>query len=407
MKPQRRIIAIAGAGIAGLTAALCLSHVGFRVLLFEKQAEPAQTGTGIQISPNAFHVLEGLELDRSVKAAGFSPDSIEIGLGMTGSPLTEFELGQTALNRHGAPYLVLHRVDLIQILETACQAREDIELLRGHSVCEIAEHQNGVTVMSETQGGMREDVVSAVIGADGTWSALRDFIPNAQKPKFTDKIAWRALANINTISESISRHATGLWLGSGAHLVHYPIRQSQLLNIIAITRWRGETAPKPGWLRSGKDAQRTEPFDDWAPDLRELVSSSLDWGGWPVFSVDKIGPMNHGSICLIGDAAHCMVPFGAQGGAAALEDAQLLARECENSPTDLVTAFNNYARLRKARLSSIHALSRSNGIIYHLPAPLSYCRNFAIKRISQERLQRRMDWLYGWQGAPRGRKKRG
>ncbi|MEP1206050.1 MAG: FAD-dependent oxidoreductase [Rhizobiaceae bacterium] len=401
MKRDRRLIAIAGAGIAGMTAALFLERAGFRVLLFEKAEQPASSGTGIQISPNAYKVLDELGLARSVATVGFAPESIEISSGQGGNRLTEFQLGEACLQRHGAPYTTIHRVDLAQILLTACEDREDIEIRRGAQVADLTVHANGLTLLCETKDDFSEEyVVSAVIGADGAWSTLRKFVHDSQTPEFTGHVAWRSLVDISAAGPAVSRTSTGLWLGPNAHLVHYPVRDGNLLNIIAITPWDKDYAPRRGWLQQSAADDRISAFHEWQPHLRDLVGVKADWGGWPIFASKKVGCFANGPLCLIGDAAHAMVPYGAQGGASAIEDAYVLGALCNQMRDDLEGAFKLFEQLRRPRVQKVMQLSRNNRRIYHLKSPASWARNMVMSLLPQESLQKRMDWLYGWQPTP-------
>lgn len=392
-------MAIAGAGIAGMTAALFLEKQKYRVLLFERAKRPTETGTGIQISPNAFKVLEMLGLGRSVGLVGFAPDSIEIGSGQSGKRLAEFKLGSNILKRHHAPYTVIHRVDLARILRSACEDREDIELLDGNLVTDIASHANGVTLLSEGPEGANEHVVAATIGADGAWSSLRRFVHGASKPEFTGQIAWRALVDMEQVHHTLSRKNTGLWLGANAHLVHYPIRAGSLMNVIAVTPWTKDYAPHRGWLNQSVVDDRATSFIGWQTHLRDLVNTDADWGGWPIYSVEKVTNFANGPLCLIGDAAHAMVPYGAQGGACAIEDAFVLAAQCAQNAEDLPTAFAKFEKIRKPRVEAVLKLSINNRRIYHMSRPMCWFRNLAMKMTPQKTLQARMDPIYGWDPA--------
>ncbi|MEP0940974.1 MAG: FAD-dependent oxidoreductase [Rhizobiaceae bacterium] len=397
MKRKRRIIAIAGAGIAGMTAALFLERIGFRVLLFEKAEAPASSGTGIQISPNAYRVLDELGLARSVSMVGFAPDAIDIRAGRSGRHLTRFELGQACLERHKAPYTTIHRVDLAHILQTACDDREDIEILRGLQVADLTVHANGLTLLCEREKDFSEHVVNAVIGADGAWSSLRKYVHDAEEPEFTGRIAWRVLVDIENADPAVSRTSTGLWLGQNSHLVHYPIRGGHVLNIIAITPWDKDYAPRRGWLNQTVVDDRVSAFDLWQPHLRELINTRANWGGWPIYATNKVGCFANGPLCLIGDAAHAMVPFAAQGGACAIEDAYVLASECAKSIDDLASAFQRFEKIRRPRVKKVMQLSNNNRRIYHMAPPMEWARNLVMKVTPQESMQRRMDWVYGWE----------
>ncbi len=396
MKRDSRIIAIAGGGIAGLTCALLLEKQGFRVHLLERDSKPATTGTGIQLSPNAFHILESIGLSKVLLAAGFSPDYVDIRSGITGGQLTKFQLGHDITARHDAPYIVIHRIDLSNALRNACKGRSNIEIKDGHKVTDLAAHPNGVTMMCEHEGKPVEFRSAAVVGADGVWSNLRQFVHKASKPKFTGRIAWRTVVNMDDVPEALPRNATGLWLGPNAHLVHYPLRQGSMMNIIAVTPWANNEPPPRGWLSEEDSGERTNSFQNWQPLIQALMKRNYQWGGWPLNAVPRVGRSVNGPLCLIGDAAHAMVPFGAQGGASAIEDAAVLALECARTPTDLEAAFARVEKLRKPRVRKIIELGHDNRRIYHMARPASSARDMVMQRTPQALMQKRMDWLYGW-----------
>ena len=379
-----------------MTAALFLERIGFRVLLFEKAEASASSGTGIQISPNAYRVLDELGLARSVSTVGFAPDAVDIRSGRSGRHLTRFELGEACLDRHDAPYTTIHRVDLAHILQTACEDREDIEILRGLQVADLTVHANGLTLLCERETDFSEHVVNAVIGADGAWSSMRKYVHDAEVPEFTGRVAWRVLVDIENVDPAVSRTGTGLWLGQNSHLVHYPVRGGHLLNVIAITPWDKDYAPRRGWLNQTVVDDRASAFDLWQPHLRELINARANWGGWPIYATNKVGCFANGPLCLIGDAAHAMVPFAAQGGACAIEDAYLLASECAKSLDDFATAFQRFEKIRRPRVKKIMQLSNTNRHIYHMAPPFDWARNLGMKLTPQESMQKRMDWVYGW-----------
>ena len=395
-RKSRRIIAISGGGIAGLTAALTLADAGFGVTVFEKNAEPSTAGAGIQISPNAHNVLNRLGLGRALRTAATAPNTIEIKSGVTGAHLSEFELGGEFLNKYGASYVTLHRADLLQVLLTACQNNPQISIRYGHGVADVAHHANGVTLLVSQNNRLEEEQASALIGADGVWSQLRHLVHGAPKPEFSGLVAWRSLVPMDNLSAIFSRTSTGLWLGPDAHLVHYPLRGGSVMNVVAISPSSHTEKTAKGWLTPTNFKNRDKAFQNWSPAVKHLLQVPAKWGGWPIYSIRKAGPMTNGPLCLIGDAAHPMLPFAAQGGACAIEDAEVLAQECAASPDDLPKAFAQFQKQRLGRINKVLSLSRNNQRLYHMKPPLDVFRNIAMKVAPQRSLQKRMEWLYSW-----------
>ncbi|MEE9375281.1 MAG: FAD-dependent monooxygenase [Rhizobiaceae bacterium] len=395
---KSRTIAIVGGGIGGLTSALLLERNGFRIRLFERSKKPAATGAGIQLSPNAIKILFSLGLEKPLRLASFHPRCVDIRSGITGQKLTNFHLGNEVLIRHNAPYLVLHRADLHAILRQACSKLVNIEINEGHEITDMAAHPNGVTLIAETSHSTVEFRASGVIGADGIWSTARNFVHNATQPSFDGRIAWRALIDRKEVSDLLPKDATGLWLGPNAHLVHYPVRQGNVMNIVAVTPWQKKGEPHPNdWLSNDREEERINAFDAWLPMLQSQIRLKAKWGGWPLYTTPRCGAITNGPLCLIGDAAHPLAPYSAQGGGAAIEDAAVLANACKENPANLEAAFKAYETIRRPRINKLIKLGRNNRRIYHLSSPANWARDMIMKRTPQTLMQKRMDWLYGWE----------
>ncbi len=393
----RRTIIIAGAGIAGLTAALSLAHKDFRVQVLEKRPEPAEEGAGIQISPNAYKVLANLGLGRAVQLASNAPAAIDIRSGGSGQLINSFRLGAPFRKRHGAPYLVLHRADLLSMLLKACSDEQAIDVQHGVEVTDVATHANGVTLLIKNGTAIAEIRGAAIIGADGIHSTLRQSVETQAPPRFSGHIAWRGLIPIKEVAEIFSEPVTGLWLGENAHLVHYPVRRGTMLNVVAIAPWCGKDAPVRGWIPESASDERRAPFWDWHQDIIDLLETDVDWGGWALHAVDRAACPYRQHICLIGDAAHAMLPYAAQGGASAIEDAAVLATACADSRADIAAAFMDFWQIRGKRVNRLMALTQSNRRIYHLPQRRAVLRDLALRMSPQFLLQRRLDWVYGWE----------
>lgn len=393
---QRRTFVVAGGGIGGLTAALALQAQGFHAIVLEQTDRPATQGAGIQISPNALHILDRLGVGSRVRESASIPDRITINDARSGKLINHFDLGDDFRKRYGLPYLVLHRADLLQALLAECDRGSDIQIRTDMQVQDCAQHANGITVLAQTKGRMEEIPAAALIGADGARSATRKTMRRFSSPDPTDYVAWRALLPLERVNPEIDCRNTGLWLAPNAHLVHYPLRHNRYMNIVCILKQKKNGPLKHGWMMRETNQPPLDIPDNWAAPLRDLLNNSMNWGGWPLYATQKVRHVHDGKVALVGDAAHAMLPFAAQGGASAIEDAAVLAHCCALHPDSFETAFEAYSAARLARMNKICSLARSNGSIYHLPAPLSHARNLAMYRMSQAQLHKRMDWLYAW-----------
>ena len=301
-------------------------------------------------------------------------------------------LGAEAEHRYGAPYWVIHRADLQGVLANAIEQSADVALRLGARVEDFAVHQHGVTVQVRTAQGLRDEQGIAVVGADGLWSVLRGRLGERRPARFAQRTAWRAIVPAERVSEELRQPVTGLWLGRDAHLVHYPIMAGTMLNIVAIVRddWQEE-----GWAAPGKSAELLPRFKDFAPAARTLLALPESWQKWALFDREPQRPRAQGPVTLLGDAAHPMLPFLAQGGAMAIEDAAVLAH-CLRQDEDPARAFRHYEHERARRVARVQREARRNSWRYHLSEPLGLARNAVLAALGPKRLLTRYDWLYGW-----------
>ena len=392
---KKRTIIVAGAGIAGLSAALLLANNGFRIIVLERSGNIDQAGVGIQLSPNATHILDKLGLTRQLAAAAFAPKNIIIKKGASGRVLSVFPLGDDMVDRYGAPYLVLHRADLANLLLNACDDHPDINVYFDATLEDAAMHANGITVMAMNSGKMVEYLGIALIGADGGRSNVRSRIIGSDGAVSSGDIAWRTLIPIEQVPKGISKLDTTLWMGKSGHIVSYPVRGSRHFNVVAITPQSCASHITHRTHETG-GGKLLKFFCKWDTDIIQLLGSTSHWQGWPLNQINPAGSWVRGSTVLIGDAAHAMLPYAAQGGAAAIEDAAMLAACVSKSSNDLPAAFSNYEKLRKPRATKIWQLARKNQKIYHLSGPSAGVRNIVLNNTSVESLYKRFDWLYGW-----------
>ena len=389
---RSRTIVIAGAGIGGLTAALALTRAGFRAVVLEQAARLEETGAGIQLSPNATRVLFDLGLGERLRPLAVVPEAIRIVNGASGRDIARVPLGETATQRYGAPYWVIHRADLQAVLAITIAENPGVTLRLGTHVEDFAIHPHGVTVQARDAQGQRDEQGIALIGADGLWSTLRTRLGERRGPRFAQRTAWRAVVPAARLTDEFREGVTGLWLGHDAHLVHYPIKGNREINIVAIMRddWHEE-----GWSAPGQPGELAARFAGFAPQARALIAVPDRWQKWALFDRPSGHPRTGEPVTLLGDAAHPMLPFLAQGGAMAIEDAAVLAR-CLGRDEDIAGALRTYERARRARVARAQREARRNAWRYHLAGPLGMARNIFLAAMGGEKLLRRYDWLYGW-----------
>jgi salicylate hydroxylase len=388
---RSRSIIIAGAGIGGLTAALALTRAGFRAVVLERAERLEEAGAGIQLSPNATRVLADLGLAEKLRPHVVAPEAIRITHGRSGREIVRIPLGRYAEQRYGAPYWVIHRADLQAVLATAIEQSPDVTLRLGTRVEDFAVHQHGVTVQARTAQGTRDEQGIALIGADGLWSALRTRLGERKPPRFANRTAWRAVVPA-ALRPEFREPVTGLWLGRDAHLVHYPVKAGRDVNIVAIVRddWREQ-----GWSAPGNADELARRFKDFSPALRALIAQPDRWQKWALFDRPPGVMRAQGPVTLLGDAAHPMLPFLAQGGAMAIEDAAVLA-QCLARDEDTERPLRDYEHARRRRVARLQREARRNSARYHLSGPPGMARNAVLAMMGGERLLRRYDWLYGW-----------
>jgi len=381
-------VLIAGGGIGGLAASIALGRRGIATEILERSHFTEETGAGIQLGPNATRALAALGVLGVIEPHAFRPEAISIYDGISGRKLASVPLGKHAEQSYGAPYLTLHRADLHAGLRAVAQSLAPAVLRPGFELTAV-DAQGGDVVARAVDGS--EAKGASLIGADGLWSTVRPLIMPEASLRFTGATAWRALLPRGSLPSPFDAPVIGLWLGPRAHIVHYPVRGGRDLNIVAVTEGGAELQ---GWNQTGSAETLLAGFTRWTKDSKSLLERATGWRSWSLYRLTGLRRFSEGRIALLGDAAHPVLPYLAQGAALAIEDAVTLAACIEAWPGDPPAAFRRYEGLRRPRVARVQRLSRRFGWLYHLRGPLRPARNLILERRSEERALQRFDWLY-------------
>ena len=387
-----RSIIISGAGIAGLTAALALSRRGYRIEIHERAERIETAGAGIQLSPNALRVFDKLNVLDAVKRVAMSPDGVRILSAGSARQIRTVPLGAFAIERYGIGYLTIHRSELSQALLSACNDDPDIILHTASAVSDAVNHPNGISAMVTSATRVNTHRGAMMIFADGIHSAGRKeafAMPGAVHSGFE---AWRGMIPADALPPGFDLENTQLIWGRGAHAVLYPVRKGRYLNAVICARSRDRSLRLP---RKGDAGVLLDSLRGWHPSLRQLFELVREWPVWPLLEMPRKGPWHHGRMALIGDAAHGMLPFAAQGAAMGIEDAEVLAAMVERHGTS-EAALASWEALRRKRVRKVVALARQNGRIYHMGWPFSMARNLVLGLTSPGNLAERQAWIYDW-----------
>jgi salicylate hydroxylase len=394
-----RTIVVAGAGIGGLTAALALAARGFRVVVLEKAERLEEAGAGLQLSPNASRVLIDLGLKPRLAARAVTPEAISIMSAQRGGEIIRLPLGEAATSRAGAPYWVMHRADLQAALQAQVNDHPDIELRLGCQFEDVVPHAKGLTVVQRSGMTRQQELAVALVGADGIWSTVRHHLFPEVQPQFSGLIAWRGTLDTTQLPREYASCRVQIWMGPDAHLVAYPISAARKINVVAVVPG---TWNRPGWSAPGEVCEIKNAFASarWPGNARMIVGAVDDWRKWALFTIPDGGEWTAGAIALLGDAAHAMLPFAAQGAGMAIEDAAVLARclgeRIGESAAGIPAVLKNYAQLRRSRVARVQRAARQSGRIYHLRGPAAYARDLTIKAMGARRMLARQDWIYDW-----------
>ncbi|MFJ8435159.1 FAD-dependent monooxygenase [Kitasatospora sp. NPDC094019] len=383
-------VLVAGGGIGGLAAALALARAGHRAVVLERAPEFAEIGAGIQIAPNGILALEHLGLGGAVRAAGVHMAELRFMDGVTGEHVTSLTLTERYRRRFGNPYVVVHRAELHGLLLRACRAEPRIELRAATAVTGYRQDADGATALLADGGSVRGDVL---VGADGIHSAVRAQLVGDGEPRISGITVYRAVIPMELVPEEL-RLPTSVtwWTGPHCHFVHYPIAGGAFLNLAA-SRDNGATEALAG-VAVDEELVGEQLAGLTAPDARRLLALGEGWRSWVLVDRDPVRRWTDGRVALLGDAAHPMLHYAAQGACQALEDAVLLG-ELMVETTELPETLARFASERQARTAAVQRAARESIRLWHPAGEAARNRNRLLGALSEGELHERVAWMHG------------
>lgn len=399
MTSRSRQIVVAGAGIAGLTAALAFAAKGHEVALHERAPTLDEAGAGLQLSPNATRILAALGVLETLLPAAVKPDAVVLRDARTLREVTRVPLGGAAETRWGAPYLVAHRADLQGALLSRVAREPGIRLVTGAMVRDFAIRDHGVTVSMDRDGAISEAPGQLLVAADGVWSSIRGLEGERGRSQFSGHVAWRSTVPADSSAGMAFRaiapaDVVTAFMHPSVHLIAYPLRGGQSFNLVALARNQAFAEGRPD---AADPAALKAALRGTASDIQRLALDAASWTLWPLHTVDPQQPWAMaGRLALIGDAAHAMTPFAAQGAAMAIEDAATLAAFVTAFGDDMNEALARYEAIRRPRIARVSRRGAFNRFAWHASGPVALARNLVLGLRSPEKLAADLDWLYGW-----------
>ena len=397
---MKKQLLIAGGGIGGMAAALAASRAGWEARLYERAAAFSEVGAGVQLGPNVVRRLQAWGLQQPLQAVAAFPERLQVRSARSGRELGVLPLGAEAVQRYGAAYATVHRADLHDLLHTAVQARASVQInvnlgIVGHS------QSDGAVLVRTSQG--KEVEGDALVGADGLWSATRTRLLGDGPPRISGHLAYRALVPQAALPPALRTRQVTAWLGPRLHAVQYPVRRGELQNLVVIVQG---TAPNDlqGWDHAANAQDLERALAGTCTALQDLVRRIPAYGsGWRLWPLSDRPPlrsaeqMAQGWVALLGDAAHPMRPYLAQGAGMAIEDAAQLQHALAMHDLEVPLRLRRYALNRWQRNARVQARSERNGRIFHATGPVRWGRDAALRLLGQRLLD--LPWLYRGDGS--------
>ena len=382
-------ILVAGGGIGGLAAAHALARKGFAVRVLEQAPEFREIGAGIQLGPNIFRVLEKLGLKDAVLADAHRPSALEMRCALSGERVTRMPLDGRFIAKFEQPYAVTHRHDIHGVFLKACRDNNLVTLETSRTVTDFEQDEGGITVTLQSGEQVRG---RALIGCDGMWSRVREKIIGDGKPLVSGHIAYRAVLKRDEVPNDLWQPDMILWAGPRTHLVHYPLRRGELYNLVAVFHSKRYVE---GWNAEADAGELWAHFNGQRPEVLRMLERIETWRMWVLCDREPVKEWSKGRATLLGDAAHPLLQYLAQGACMATEDAYWLAQKAAEQPEDLPAAFRAYVQQRYLRTARVQIMARVYGEFYHARGPAAELRYQMLGPRTPEESYEGMAWLYG------------
>ena len=379
---------VAGGGIGGLATAMVLAQDGYAVTVLEQATSFGEIGAGIQLGPNIFRMFDYLGLTDAVNAVAFFPSGLTMNDVLTGEKLVRLPLAAAAKAAYGFAYGVIYRADLHEIFLRACQALPNVTLRTGAKLDSFSQTAHAVQVVL----GCGETLeAGALVGADGMWSRIRGSIVGDGKPRVSGHIAYRAVLKRQDVPAHLWSDDVMLWGGEKTHLVHYPLRRGELFNLVAVFH---SSKYDEGWNSFGDTVELTERFANACSPVRELLGKIDTWKMWVLCDREPVKNWTDKRVTLLGDAAHPMLQYLAQGAGQAIEDAVVLREALRHTRGDVMPAFQHYQQARYLRTGRVQLTARLYGDIYHASGVQRELRNQLFQSGAESAGFAGLRWMY-------------
>jgi 3-hydroxybenzoate 6-monooxygenase len=379
---------VSGGGIGGLAAALVLARNGHKVTVLEQSAAFGEIGAGIQLGPNIFKMFEYLGLTEAINRVAFFPTGLGMNDVRTGEKVVRIPLGDAAHAVYGYPYGVIYRPDIHQVFLDACSALPNVLLRTSSKVESFAQDAGGVQVRIAGGEVLQGD---ALIAADGLWSRIREAVVGDGKPRVSGHIAYRAVLKREEVPSHLWSDDVLLWGGEKTHLVHYPLRRGELFNLVAVFH---SNKYDEGWNTFGDTAELNERFAQAVPQVKELLGRIETWKMWVLCDREPVKNWSDRRVTLLGDAAHPMLQYLAQGAGQAIEDAVVLGEALRFTGNDVEQAFQKYQQSRYLRTGRVQLTARFYGDIYHASGVQRELRNRMFQSGRESAGFAGLKWMY-------------